>query len=112
MRSFTMKRLLVFLGFSLVGVLLSFADALQVEQGVVIVMFMLVGFVGSLVIEDRQSTRFPIIMDSLGEMEFCIQIELSTGITLLPPQLAALASTDASERCLREKLGELQESGE
>ena len=38
MRSFTMKRLLVFLGFSLVGVLLSFADALQVEQGVVIVM--------------------------------------------------------------------------
>jgi len=51
-------------------------------------------------------------MDSLGEMEFCIQIELSTGITLLPPQLAALASTDAIERCLREKLGELQESGE
>jgi hypothetical protein len=67
MRSFTMKRLLVFLGFSLVGVLLSFADALQVEQGVVIVMFMLVGFVGSLVIEDRQSTRFPIIMHAVYE---------------------------------------------
>jgi len=65
MRSFTMKRLLVFLGFSLVGVLLSFADALQVEQGVMIVMFILVGFVGSLVIEDRQSTRFPIIMHAV-----------------------------------------------
>lgn len=43
-------------------------------------------------------------MDSLGEMEFCIAIELSTGITLLPPQLAELASTDAIERCIREKL--------
>ena len=45
-------------------------------------------------------------MDSLGEMEFCIEIELSTGITLLPSELAALKSTDAIERCLGEKLGE------
>jgi acyl carrier protein len=45
-------------------------------------------------------------MDSLATMEFCIAIELSTGITLLPPQLAELASTDAIERCVREKLGQ------
>ena len=45
-------------------------------------------------------------MDSLGEMEFCIAIELSTGVTLLPPQLAELGSTDAVERLIREKLGE------
>ena len=45
-------------------------------------------------------------MDSLGEMEFCIAIELSTGITLLPPQLAEFASTSAIERFIRERLGE------
>jgi hypothetical protein len=50
-------------------------------------------------------------MDSLGEMEFCIAIELSTGITLLPPQIAELASTDAIERCIREKLAEATGSG-
>ena len=50
-------------------------------------------------------------MDSLGEMEFCIAIELSTGITLLPPQIAELASTDAIERCIREKLEEANRSG-
>jgi hypothetical protein len=50
-------------------------------------------------------------MDSLGEMEFCIAIELSTGITLLPPQIAELASTDAIERCIREKLEEENRSG-
>lgn len=43
-------------------------------------------------------------MDSLAVMEFCIAIELSTGISLLPPQLAELASTDAIEVCIREKL--------
>ena len=43
-------------------------------------------------------------MDSLGDMEFCIAIELSTGITLLPAQLAALATTDAIEEFLRAKL--------
>jgi len=45
-------------------------------------------------------------MDSLGEMEFCIEIELSTGITLVPSELAALASTDDVERWLRARLGE------
>jgi hypothetical protein len=44
-------------------------------------------------------------MDSLAKMEFCIAIELSTGVTLLPPQLADLGSTDAIERCIREQLG-------
>ena len=44
-------------------------------------------------------------MDSLGEMEFCIAIELATGITLLPSQLAELSSTDAIERRIRETLG-------
>jgi acyl carrier protein len=44
-------------------------------------------------------------MDSLANMEFCIAIELSTGITLLPPQLAEFATTDAIERCIRAKLG-------
>lgn len=50
-------------------------------------------------------------MDSLGEMEFCIAIELSTGISLLPPQLKELASTDAIERRIREKLEERKGSG-
>ena len=45
-------------------------------------------------------------MDSLGEMEFCIEIELSTGVTLVPSELASLASTEAIERCINEKLGE------
>lgn len=44
-------------------------------------------------------------MDSLAQMEFCIEIELSTGITLLPSELAELASTDAIERRIREALG-------
>ena len=44
-------------------------------------------------------------MDSLAQMEFCIAIELSTGITLLPSQLAELASTDAIERCIRVEVG-------
>jgi hypothetical protein len=39
-------------------------------------------------------------------MEFCIEIELSTGITLVPSELAALASTDDVERWLRARLGE------
>ena len=43
-------------------------------------------------------------MDSLGEMEFCIAIELSTGITLLPAQLAMLVTTDAIEEFLRARL--------
>jgi hypothetical protein len=43
-------------------------------------------------------------MDSLGQMEFCIAIELSTTVTLLPAQLAELASTEAIERWIREKL--------
>jgi acyl carrier protein len=51
-------------------------------------------------------------MDSLGRMEFCIAIELSTGVTVLPPQLAELKSTDAVERLIREKLGEATGSGE
>jgi acyl carrier protein len=45
-------------------------------------------------------------MDSLARMEFCIAIELSTGVTLLPSQLEELATTDAIARCIREKLGQ------
>ncbi|HZI84909.1 MAG TPA: hypothetical protein VFF44_13410 [Casimicrobiaceae bacterium] len=41
-------------------------------------------------------------MDSLAKMEFCIAVELATGITLLPSQLSELASTDAIERRLCE----------
>ena len=37
-------------------------------------------------------------MDSLAKMEFCIAVELATGVTLLPSQLAELASTDAIEQ--------------
>jgi hypothetical protein len=44
-------------------------------------------------------------MDSLGQMEFCIAVELSTGVTLLPSQIAELSSTDAIERRIRETLG-------
>jgi hypothetical protein len=50
-------------------------------------------------------------MDSLGEMEFCIAIELKTGVTLLPAELAELKSTDAVERCIRERLAEAARSG-
>ena len=43
-------------------------------------------------------------MDSLARMEFCIAIELSTGVTLLPAQLAELATTHAVERRIRQAL--------
>jgi acyl carrier protein len=43
-------------------------------------------------------------MDSLAEMEFCIAIELSTGVTLLPSELAELSSTDAVEFRIRQAL--------
>ena len=65
MRSFTMKRLLIFAGFSLVGVVLAFADTLVFEQEVVMGMFMLVGFVSSLLVEDRQAARFPVVMHAV-----------------------------------------------
>ena len=45
-------------------------------------------------------------MDSLARMEFCIAIELSTGITILPSQLAELVSTDAIELQLARALGD------
>ena len=45
-------------------------------------------------------------MDSLAQMEFCIALELSTGVSLVPSQLAELASTDAVEQRIRETLGE------
>jgi len=44
-------------------------------------------------------------LDSLAEMEFCIAIELSTGVTLLPSELAELSSTDAVELRIRQALG-------
>lgn len=50
-------------------------------------------------------------MDSLADMEFCIAIELSLGVTLLPAQLAALASTDAIEECIRRMLPEATRGG-
>ena len=50
-------------------------------------------------------------MDSLGEMEFCIAIELKTGVTLLPAELAELKSTDAVERRIRERLDDAARSG-
>jgi acyl carrier protein len=50
-------------------------------------------------------------MDSLGEMEFCIAIELKTGVTLLPAELAELKSTDAIERRIREGLDEAARTG-
>jgi hypothetical protein len=43
-------------------------------------------------------------MDSLSSMEFCIALELTAGVSLLPSQLAELASTDAIERRIRETL--------
>lgn len=65
LRSFTMKRSLIFVGFSLVGIVLSLTDALVFEQEVVMVMFMLVGFVASLLIEDRHCPRHPVIMHAV-----------------------------------------------
>ena len=43
-------------------------------------------------------------LDSLARMEFCIAIELATGVTLLPAQLAALDSTDAVQHYVMERL--------
>jgi len=43
-------------------------------------------------------------MDSLARMEFCIALELSLGVTLLPAQLALLESTAAVERFILERL--------
>lgn len=40
-------------------------------------------------------------MDSLARMEFCIAIELATGVTLLPAQLVELATTDAIQQRIR-----------
>lgn len=37
-------------------------------------------------------------MDSLEAMEFCIELELSTGATLLPAELPELATTAGIER--------------
>jgi hypothetical protein len=39
-------------------------------------------------------------------MEFCIAIEISTDVTLLPSQLAEFASTDAIEVHLAQALGD------
>jgi len=44
-------------------------------------------------------------MDSLAEMEFCIAIELSSGVTLVPSELAGLSTTDAVEARIRQALG-------
>ena len=41
-------------------------------------------------------------MDSLALMEFCIALELSTGVSLLPAQLVELVSTDEVERRIRQ----------
>jgi acyl carrier protein len=45
-------------------------------------------------------------MDSLARMEFCIAIEISTNVTLLPSQLAEFASTNAIEVHLARALGD------
>ncbi len=50
-------------------------------------------------------------MDSLASMEFCIAIELSTGVTLLPAQLAEFVSTDVVEARIREMLEAPTERG-
>jgi acyl carrier protein len=56
-------------------------------------------------VNDGLNLRFDELdMDSLGQMEFCIAIELATGLTLLPSQLAELASTDAVEHWIRRGL--------
>ena len=52
-------------------------------------------------LSDGSSLKFEDLeMDSLSQMEFCIAIELSTGVTLLPSQLMELGSTDAVVRLL------------
>jgi len=64
-RSFTLRRLIIVVGFSLVGVVLAFSDALVFEQEVVMAVFMLAGFVASLAVEDRRDGRFPIVMHAV-----------------------------------------------
>ena len=56
-------------------------------------------------LSNGSSLRFEDLeMDSLSQMEFCIAIELSTSVTLLPSQLTEFGSTDAIERHLLEAL--------
>ena len=50
-------------------------------------------------------------LDSLGRMEFCIAVELSTGVTLLPAQLAELVTTNAIERYIGERLNQPPSGG-
>jgi hypothetical protein len=64
-RSLTMKRLVIFVGFSIVGIVLAYTDALLFEQEVVMMVFMLVGFMASLLVEDRKEARVPIIMHAM-----------------------------------------------
>ncbi len=56
--------------------------------------------------EDANIVLADLAMDSLGEMEFCIDLELSTGATLLPSDLAELATTDGVARRIEELLGD------
>ena len=56
---------MVFVGISLAGVILSFSDVLVFEQEVVMSVFVLVGFLVSLVVEDRRDARFPIVMHAV-----------------------------------------------
>jgi hypothetical protein len=56
---------MIFEGFSLVGVVLSFSDALVFEKEVIMAVFMLAGFIASLIVEDRKDARFPIVMHAV-----------------------------------------------
>lgn len=60
-----MRRLMIFVGFTLVGVVLGFSDVLVFEQEVIMAVFMLAGFMASLVVEDRKDARFPIVMHAV-----------------------------------------------
>lgn len=65
MRSFTMRRLMIFVGFSLVGVVLGFCNAMVLDREVVMAVFALAGFIASLAIEDRKDVRFPVLMHAV-----------------------------------------------
>lgn len=65
LRSFTGKRVLVVVGFSVVGALLDYSDVIVSEGQLVMATFTLAGFLVSLVMQHRKDARFPVLMHAV-----------------------------------------------
>src|SRR5262249_50188382 len=62
LRFFKMSRLMIFVGFSLVGIVLAYSDTLVIEQEFIMAAFVATGFTATLLVEDRKANRLPIPM--------------------------------------------------